>query len=215
MWAKLFLAEALPEEDAAVYLDTDVVFLGPAEELWRLLRWVEGGAAAAVVLAPEPQYQMEGYGRPYAGSVGLNTGMMAVNLTRLRRLPGGGLGSAILLEGAIRPTPRHDQDALNHFLRHKPHLLKEVTSRWNFLPSSCFPAAPPCPDCLSHGILLLHGSDVTFYRHIDRKFLVGIAVTSQDYIILCFDVSVSILCRVYLHITSEIQVSIYVDFVLM
>ncbi|XP_071548432.1 glucoside xylosyltransferase 1-like [Panulirus ornatus] len=169
-WAKLFLAEALPEEDAVIYLDTDVVFLGPAEQLWSLLRLLEDGAALA--LAPEPQYLLDNPGWPYAGRAGLNTGMMAANLTRLRQLPGGGLGSAILRAGAINPPPRHDQDALNHFLIHKPYLLKEVSSRWNFLISSCFPVAPPCPTCVSLGILVLHGSDVTFYRHVDRKFLV-------------------------------------------
>nr|XP_045611802.1 glucoside xylosyltransferase 2-like [Procambarus clarkii] len=175
VWAKQFLAEALPHEDAVVYFDTDVVFLGPGEEVWWLLRRME--ASQAVALAPEPQYTLDDPRRPYAGSVGLNTGVMAVNLTRLRQLPGGGLGSAILLEGAIDPPPRHDQDALNHFLINKPHLVQEVTSRWNFSPASCFSVAPPCPDCLSSGILVLHGADATFYRHIDRKFLVGSTVT--------------------------------------
>lgn len=170
-WAKQFLAEALPEQDAVVYVDTDVVFLGPAEELWWLLRSM--GPHQALALAPEPQYLLDSPRRPFAGRVGLNTGVMAANLTRLRRLPGGGLGSAILRFGAVTPSPRHDQDALNHYLLHRPHLLREVTSRWNFMPSSCFREAPPCADCLSSGILLLHGADATFFRNIDRKFLVS------------------------------------------
>ncbi|XP_050705130.1 glucoside xylosyltransferase 1-like [Eriocheir sinensis] len=168
-WAKQFLAEALPEHDAVVYVDTDVVFLGPAEELWWLLRSM--GPRQALALAPEPQYLLDSPRHPFAGRVGLNTGVMAANLTRLRRLPGGGLGSAVLRFGAVTPPPRHDQDAVNHYLFHRPHLLLEVTSRWNFLPSSCFPEAPPCADCLSAGILILHGSDATFFRNIDRKFL--------------------------------------------
>lgn len=183
VWAKLFLSEALPDEDAVIYLDTDVVFLGPAEELWLLLRSMEKGEAVA--LAPEAQYKMDDPRRPYAGRAGLNTGMMAVNLTRVRQLAGGGLGSAILLEGGITPPARHDQDALNHFLRHRPHLLKEVTSRWNFLPSSCFPVAPACPDCLSHGILVLHGADLTFYTFVDKKFMVG-EITSQVSLLTTF-----------------------------
>ncbi|XP_069164494.1 glucoside xylosyltransferase 2 [Procambarus clarkii] len=177
VWAKQFLAEALPHEDAVVYFDTDVVFLGPGEEVWWLLRRME--ASQAVALAPEPQYTLDDPRRPYAGSVGLNTGVMAVNLTRLRQLPGGGLGSAILLEGAIDPPPRHDQDALNHFLINKPHLVQEVTSRWNFIPSSCFSVAPPCPDCLSSGILVLHGADMTFYRNVEIKFLVMYGILSR------------------------------------
>ncbi|XP_053635988.2 glucoside xylosyltransferase 1-like isoform X2 [Cherax quadricarinatus] len=170
VWAKQFLAEALPHEDSVVYFDTDVVFLGPAEEVWSLLRSMKTGQV--VSLAPEPQYILDNPKRPYAGRAGLNTGVIIANLTRLRQLPGGGLGSAILREGSFYPLPRHDQDALNHFLMNKPHLVQEVTSRWNFAPSSCFSSAPSCPDCVSAGILVLHGADATFYRHIDRKFLV-------------------------------------------
>ncbi|KAG7153568.1 Glucoside xylosyltransferase 1-like 2 [Homarus americanus] len=170
VWAKQFLAEALPQEDAVVYVDTDLVFLGPAEQLSWLLRSMDD--QQVVALAPEPQYLVEEPKYPSAGRVGLNTGVMAVNLTRLRRLPGGGLGSAILKEGSFVPAPRHDQDAVNHYLANKPHLLQEVTARWNFLPSSCFTEAPPCPDCVSEGILLLHGADATFFRHVDRKYLV-------------------------------------------
>ncbi|KAK8374719.1 hypothetical protein O3P69_018678, partial [Scylla paramamosain] len=150
-WAKQFMAEALPDQDSAVYVDTDVLFLGPAEELWWLLHSM--GPRQALALAPEPQYLLDTPKRPFAGSVGLNTGVMVANLTRLRQLPGGGLGSAILNFGAITPPPRHDQDALNHYLLHRPHLLLEVTSRWNFSPTCCFLEAPPCADCLSAGIL--------------------------------------------------------------
>ncbi|XP_045114367.1 glucoside xylosyltransferase 1-like isoform X4 [Portunus trituberculatus] len=123
-WAKQFMAEALPDQDSAVYVDTDVVFLGPAEELWWLLHSM--GPRQALALAPEPQYLLDTPKRPFAGRVGLNTGVMVANLTRLRQLPGGGLGSAILDFGVITPPPRHDQDALNHYLLHKPHLLLEL-----------------------------------------------------------------------------------------
>ncbi|KAK3877913.1 hypothetical protein Pcinc_017423 [Petrolisthes cinctipes] len=169
VWAKLFLAESLPDEDAVVYVDTDVVFLGPGEDLWWLLRSL--GPQQALALAPEPQYQRDQPRRPFAGRVGLNTGMMALNLTRLRQLDGGGLGSAILRAGMMTPSPRHDQDALNNYLSLNPHLLLEVSSRWNFLPSSCFREAPECTDCISAGITLLHGADATFHRNIDRKFM--------------------------------------------
>ena len=177
-WAKQFVCEALPELDSVVYVDTDVVFLGPAEELWRLLGSM--GPGQALALAPEPQYLLDTPTRPYAGTVGLNTGVMVANLTRLRHLPEGGLGSAILDQGAITPHPRHDQDALNHYLMHKPHLLMEVTARWNFLPSSCFHEAPSCVDCVSAGIVVLHGAEATFFRNIDRKFLVSMSLYSLN-----------------------------------
>ncbi|XP_042884952.1 glucoside xylosyltransferase 1-like [Penaeus japonicus] len=167
-WAKQFLTEALPQEDAVVFIDTDLIFLGPAEEMWQVFDSMT--PSQVVALAPEPQYLDESPPRDYAGSTGINTGVMIANLTRIRQLPGGGLGIAIINEGPILPAPRHDQDALNHFLKPKPHLLLELTSRWNFLPSSCKPQAPSCPDCMSSGILALHGADMTFFRYIDVKF---------------------------------------------
>ncbi|KAK7074083.1 hypothetical protein SK128_027897 [Halocaridina rubra] len=173
-WGKQFLAESLPDEDAVVYVDSDLVFLSRPEELWWMLESMSPTQLIAV--GPEPYYQMEDNKRYFAGTVGLNTGVMAINLTRARHLPGGGIGTAILKEGVIKPWPRHDQDALNHFLMFKPHLLLEVTSRWNFLPSACMAKAPPCPDCISSGILILHGADMSFYRAIDAKFMVIYAV---------------------------------------
>ncbi|XP_064119409.1 glucoside xylosyltransferase 1-like [Macrobrachium nipponense] len=186
-WAKQFLAETLPEEDAVIYVDSDLLFLGPGEELWWLLKSM--GPKQLIALAPEPYYKVDTKAFHYAGRVGLNTGVMAINLTRARQLPGGGIGSAILTEGPIDPEPRHDQDALNHFLKDKPHLLMEVTSRWNFLPSSCMKTAPPCPDCYSAGIIVLHGADMSFYRPVDIKFslmyatLFGAAVDANPHLL--------------------------------
>lgn len=187
-WAKQFLAESLPEEDAVVFIDTDLIFLGPAEELWQVLESMT--PPRAVALAPEPNYLTESPPRDYAGTAGINTGVMIANLTRLRQLPGGGLGSAIIAEGAIHPLPRHDQDALNHFLKPKPHLMLELTSRWNFLPSACMTRGSPCPDCVSSGILALHGADMTFFRFIDVKFKVCLS--------MIYIVSTSIYRSVYL-----------------
>lgn len=173
VWAKQFLAEALPDEDAAVYVDTDLVFLGPAEEIWDLFELMD--AQQVVALSPEPKYSVETPRRKYAGRTGLNTGVMVANLTRQRSLLGGGLGTALLNSGLLNHSYRHDQDVLNHFLMDKPHLFTEVSARWNFMVSSCHRIAPPCPDCQLSGVLILHGADVSFYRLVEGLFLVSFA----------------------------------------
>lgn len=169
-WAKQFLAEALPNEEAVVYVDTDLVFLGPPEEIWGLFEVMD--AQQVVALSPEPKYSVETPRRKYAGRTGLNTGVMVANLTRQRSLLEGGLGTALLNSGLLNHAYRHDQDVLNHFLMDKPHLFKEVSARWNFMISSCHTAAPPCPDCKRLGVLILHGADVSFYRLLEGLFLV-------------------------------------------
>lgn len=170
-WAKQFLAEALPNEEAVVYVDTDLVFLGPPEEMWDLFKVMD--AQQVVAVSPEPKYSVETPRRKYAGRAGLNTGVMVANLTRQRSLLGGGLGTALLNSGLLNHNYRHDQDVLNHFLMDKPHLFKEVSARWNFMISSCHAAAPPCPDCQRLGVLVLHGADVSFYRLLEGLFLVS------------------------------------------
>lgn len=172
-WAKQFLAEALPDEDAVVYVDTDVVFLGPAEAIWSIFGSLD--SKQLIALSAEPQYLFDEPKRFQAGSIGLNTGVIVTNLTRQRQLPGGSLGSAMIQAGLLnsRYLYRHDQDALNHFLKRKTYLFQEVSSRWNFIVGACNKEAPYCVECVSYGIVVLHGADATFYRPIDRKFLVG------------------------------------------
>ncbi|CAL4169763.1 unnamed protein product, partial [Meganyctiphanes norvegica] len=169
-------------EEAVLFLDTDIVFLGPGEELYWLLSSFD--ETQALSFSPEPQYVAESNPRDYAGEVGINTGVMAANLTRLRQLPGGSLGKAILQLGPINPEPRHDQDAVNFFLKRHPELLMQVSSRWNFLPSACLKEATPCADCSVAGILLLHGADTSFYRTVDLKIM----ALRKAFIHISFDV---------------------------
>lgn len=185
-WAKQFLAEALPDEDAVVYVDTDVVFLGPAETMWSLFGSLD--PQELIALSVEPQYLFDEPKRFHAGSIGLNTGVMVTNLTRQRQLPGGSLGSAMIQAGLLntRYLYRHDQDALNHYLKKKPHLFLEISPRWNFIVGACNRKAPYCEDCVTYGIVVLHGADATFYRPIDRKFLVRSLTISRDFSLVCF-----------------------------
>ncbi|XP_076050446.1 glucoside xylosyltransferase 2-like [Oratosquilla oratoria] len=158
VWAKHFLPDMLKDLEAAIYLDTDTIFLGPPTDLWWLLDVVWENPTAVMALGPEGMYQREDVERPFAGKEGVNTGVMAMDLNRMRNIP---TRSTFL---------RHDQDAVNFFLRQRPELFVEVTSRWNFSPSSCLDMPSKCPDCMEKGIVILHGADASFYRSVDLKF---------------------------------------------
>ena len=84
----LFLLQLiLREVDSLLYVDTDIIFLQPVEEIWALLSLFNSSQLAA--MAPEHEEPRIGwYNRfarhPYYGKTGINSGVMLMNLTRLR-----------------------------------------------------------------------------------------------------------------------------------
>ena len=170
-WAKMFLPEMLTDYDSAIYIDTDAVFLGPIEEMLTIFSRMND--VQSIAAAPEFWYIEEGDKRPKGGKFGINTGMLGLNLTRLRNDLHGGLGTTLQQMTKLNPIARHDQDVLNAFLAKHPKYLLEVSPRYNFLPSSCLKLAPVCNDCLDEGILVLHGADSVFHRLVDAKTMVS------------------------------------------
>lgn len=83
----LVLQLILREVDSLLYVDTDIIFLQPVEEIWALLSHFNSSQLAA--MAPEHEEPRIGwYNRfarhPYYGKTGINSGVMLMNLTRLR-----------------------------------------------------------------------------------------------------------------------------------
>lgn len=70
-----------------LYVDTDIIFLQPVEDMWALLSQFNSSQLAA--MAPEHEEPRIGwYNRfarhPYYGKTGINSGVMLMNMTRLR-----------------------------------------------------------------------------------------------------------------------------------
>lgn len=77
----------LKEVDSLLYVDTDIIFLQPVEHMWALLSNFNSSQLAA--MAPEHEEPRIGwYNRfarhPYYGKTGINSGVMLMNMTRLR-----------------------------------------------------------------------------------------------------------------------------------
>ncbi|XP_064105035.1 glucoside xylosyltransferase 2-like isoform X2 [Macrobrachium nipponense] len=87
--ARLFLPETLRDVDAAVLLDTDTIFLRSPEELLREVYKFNGLQAAGLA---QTSRGYRGLNIPYPKPRGVNTGVMVMNMTRLRALPGGWSG---------------------------------------------------------------------------------------------------------------------------
>ena len=79
--------DILKDVDSLLYVDTDVLFTSPIEELWSHFEQFNSTQLAA--LTPEHEEEWQGwYNRfarhPYYGKLGLNSGVMLMNLTRMR-----------------------------------------------------------------------------------------------------------------------------------
>lgn len=77
----------LKEVDSLLYVDTDILFLQPVEDIWALLSQFNSSHLAG--MAPEHEEPRIGwYNRfarhPYYGKTGINSGVMLMNMTRLR-----------------------------------------------------------------------------------------------------------------------------------
>ncbi|TKC39505.1 hypothetical protein EI555_003395 [Monodon monoceros] len=85
---RLFLPLILKEVDSLLYVDTDILFLRPVDDIWSLLKKFNSTQIAA--MAPEHEEPRIGwYNRfarhPYYGKTGVNSGVMLMNMTRMRR----------------------------------------------------------------------------------------------------------------------------------
>lgn len=73
--------------DSLLYVDTDILFLQPVEQIWNFLSQFNSSHMAA--MAPEHEEPRIGwYNRfarhPYYGKTGVNSGVMLMNMTRIR-----------------------------------------------------------------------------------------------------------------------------------
>ena len=77
----------LNKVDSLLYVDTDVLFLTDLEKIWKMFAQFNSSQLAG--LAPEHEdANMGWYNRfarhPFYGKLGLNSGVMLMNLTRMR-----------------------------------------------------------------------------------------------------------------------------------
>lgn len=73
--------------DSLLYVDTDILFLRPMDDIWSFLN--EFNSTQIAAMAPEHEEPRIGwYNRfarhPYYGKTGINSGVMLMNMTRIR-----------------------------------------------------------------------------------------------------------------------------------
>ncbi|KAG0713463.1 Glucoside xylosyltransferase 2 [Chionoecetes opilio] len=168
---RLFMPSLLHEVDALIYVDTDVLFMAPLEHLWGHFSHMNASHMAA--MAPEHEDLATGwYNRfakhPYYGRLGVNSGVMLMNLTRLRRFG---------WEEYVVPIYKYyklaitwgDQDIINIIFHFHPDKLYVYGCEYNLRPDHCMYMSV-CKTAETRGIFVLHGNRGTFHSNKQPAF---------------------------------------------
>lgn len=176
---RLFLPLILKEVDSLLYVDTDILFLRPVEDMWALLSQFNSSHLAA--MAPEHEEPRIGwYNRfarhPYYGKTGVNSGVMLMNMTRLREKRFKNDMTTVLLrwEEILMPLLQKyklnitwgDQDLLNIIFYHNPESLYVFPCQWNYRPDHCIYGSN-CQQAEQEGVFILHGNRGVY--HDDKQ----------------------------------------------
>nr|XP_033815166.1 glucoside xylosyltransferase 1 isoform X2 [Geotrypetes seraphini] len=176
---RLFLPLILKDVDSLLYVDTDILFLRPVDDIWAFLRKFNSTQIAA--MAPEHEEPRIGwYNRfarhPYYGKTGINSGVMLMNMTRMRRkyfkndmttaqLRWGELLMPLLKKYKLNIT-WGDQDLLNIMFFYNPDSLFIFPCQWNYRPDHCIYGSN-CQEAEEEGISILHGNRGVY--HDDKQ----------------------------------------------
>ncbi|XP_072856572.2 glucoside xylosyltransferase 1 isoform X2 [Pogona vitticeps] len=176
---RLFLPLILSDVDSLLYVDTDILFLRPVDDIWSFLKKFNSSQIAA--MAPEHEEPRIGwYNRfarhPYYGNTGINSGVMLMNMTRMRRKYFKNDMTTVRLrwEEILMPLLKKyklnitwgDQDLLNIMFFHNPESLFVFPCQWNYRPDHCIYGSN-CQQAEKDGIFILHGNRGVY--HDDKQ----------------------------------------------
>nr|XP_061825561.1 glucoside xylosyltransferase 1-like isoform X2 [Nerophis lumbriciformis] len=179
---RLFLPLILKEVDSLLYVDTDILFLQPVEYIWAL--FTEFNASQLAAVAPEHEEPRIGwYNRfarhPYYGQTGINSGVMLMNMTRLRDTFFKNDITAVTLQWSEMLIPLlhkyklnitwGDQDLLNIIFHHNPESLYVFPCQWNYRPDHCVYGSN-CKLAEKEGVFILHGNRGVYHNEKQPAF---------------------------------------------
>lgn len=161
---RLFLPSLLDHVDSIIYVDTDILFITDINNLWQLFKQFNSTQLAA--LAPEHEAEFMGwYNRfarhPYYGKLGLNSGVMLMNLTRMRQAQFIDKIYPIYAKYKYNIT-WGDQCLLNIYFHYNPDKLYLYGCEWNYRPDHCMYGSN-CNTAELNGANILHGCRRVFH----------------------------------------------------
>ncbi|XP_074030303.1 glucoside xylosyltransferase 1 [Leptinotarsa decemlineata] len=168
---RLFLPNLLENVDSILYMDTDTLFLTPVETIWEHFSKFNSSQMAA--LAPEHEDPNVGwYNRfakhPYYGKLGVNSGVMLMNLTRMRAFRWKEYVVPIYKKYKLKIT-WGDQDIINIIFHYHPDKLYVYSCRFNYRPDHCMYSSV-CKPAETQGVAVIHGSRGYFHSEKQPSF---------------------------------------------
>ncbi|XP_077548598.1 glucoside xylosyltransferase 1-like [Haemaphysalis longicornis] len=165
---KMFLSTMLPEVDAVMYADAEVVFVHNVEYVWQNFFAMNAREIAAMVVdttkGDNTRNTFVGATQTPA-SLGLNTGLILMNLTRMRKF-----GFERRIDEAWRQYGTHtllsDNEMLEAVFMQDPQLVHALDSRWNFRTSNCYKPG----NNTDHPIATLLGDNEVFEMGTEPAF---------------------------------------------
>ncbi|OCT83443.1 hypothetical protein XELAEV_18025985mg [Xenopus laevis] len=179
---RLFLPMLLQDVDSLLYVDTDVLFLRPLDHVWAFLRRFNDTQLAA--MAPEHEISKIGwYSRfarhPFYGTTGVNSGVMLMNLTRIRNqhFKNNMIPAGLTWEEMLHPLYQKyknyitwgDQDLLNIIFYFNPEMLYVFPCHWNYRPDHCMYGSN-CKAAEEEGVSILHGNRGVYHDEKQPAF---------------------------------------------
>lgn len=199
---RLFLPEVLKDEDAVIYVDTDVIFLTDISELWN--KFTDFNEHQVAALAPRKQ---SGYSVPISNpnfidipenhvKTQVNSGVFLMNLTRMRSpifntdytLSSENLtwSKELLfpLYQKFNKDMAGDQNLVNVIFHYNAKLIYFLDCKFNYHHKFCIDRNPTswCKNAEVDGASIIHGSARAFYNNYAPAFkAVFIAFQIENY----------------------------------
>lgn len=160
---RLFLPSLLPHIDSLLYVDCDVIFLSSPELVYGHFKSFDDIQISAMASESE-NFNTGWYTRfarhPFYQPFGVNSGVMLMNLTRMRN---------VKFEDQIQPIYQKyknklawgDQDILNIYFEQHPHQMHLMKCEFNYRPDHCMYTSQ-CD--IGSGVKVLHGNRGYFHK---------------------------------------------------
>ncbi|MBN3322370.1 GXLT1 xylosyltransferase, partial [Atractosteus spatula] len=179
---RLFLPIILKDVDSLLYVDTDILFLQPVDEIWSFLSEFNSTQIAAMASEHE-EPRIGWYNRfarhPFYGKTGVNSGVMLMNMTRIRQKHFKNDMTTVHLhwDELLMPLLRKyklnitwgDQDLLNIIFHHNPESLFVFPCQWNYRPDHCIYGSN-CIPAEEEGVFILHGNRGVYHDEKQPSF---------------------------------------------
>ncbi|XP_045453273.1 glucoside xylosyltransferase 1-like [Melitaea cinxia] len=163
---RLFIPKLIPHIDSMIYVDTDTLFLGPVDELWDAFGKFNESQISAMTLEddnPNVSWYPRFAKHPFYGKYGLNSGVMLMNLTRMRDFGWVDYVTPIMLRWKLY-IPWGDQDIINIIFHYHESAVYVLSCRYNYRSDQCM-YGDACADATKKGVFVLHGSRKAFHNH--------------------------------------------------